>query len=526
VGGKVIPTIEEKTKGFMTTWVRAGTLTVACIIILLAIYQDTFFSMVDIWRRSDTFAHCYLIFPISAFLVWRKRASFVDLIPCAEYRPLFLFFIVGFAWLLANLADVKVFEQFTIIAMIPILVWILLGRKATKEIAFPLAFLLFSVPFGDFLVPSLMDFTADFTVAMLKLTGIPIYREGTFFSIPSGDWSVVEACSGLRYLIASITLGCLFAYFNFTSNLRRLLFIIFAGIVPVIANGFRAYMIVMIAHLSDMTLAMGVDHFIYGWLFFGLVMALLFWAGSLFSDVPAMNNIPAVAPVNCKLTLPWNERRFFALAAASLFIAAIWPVRAFYIDRFIANQNTAIELMPPKSVPPWKETETMTGWEPRYVGANRQAHAFYTDGNHTVALFFEYYRFQEQGKELVNSENVLIGKDDHHWKMPAEAASTIVFENHKLAVLQGTVQSPSQNLLTWRWNWIAGEHTINNYLAKTYQARDKLLGRGTDQSGIILATEVKEDPSTAKAVLHSFVNVMLPSIEQSLNKAAARGNAK
>jgi hypothetical protein len=55
-------------------------------------------------------------------------------------------------------------------------------------------------------------------------------------------------------------------------------------VVPVIANGLRAYMIVMIGHLSGMALATGVDHLIYGWLFFGLVMFIMFWIGSYWRE--------------------------------------------------------------------------------------------------------------------------------------------------------------------------------------------------------------------------------------------------
>src|SRR4029079_4205078 len=126
----------------------------------------------------------------------------------------------------------------------------------------------------------MMDWTADFTVTALRLSGIPVFRVGTFFTIPSGQWSVVEGCSGLRYLIASITVGALFAYLSYQKPWKRILFVVLSVIVPIIANGMRAYMIVMIAHLSDMKLALGIDHLIYGWLFFGIVMLLLFWSGS------------------------------------------------------------------------------------------------------------------------------------------------------------------------------------------------------------------------------------------------------
>lgn len=41
---------------------------------------------------------------------------------------------------------------------------------------------------------------------------------GLIFTLTSGNWSVVEGCSGLRYLISSFTLGAVYAYLNYTSN--------------------------------------------------------------------------------------------------------------------------------------------------------------------------------------------------------------------------------------------------------------------------------------------------------------------
>ena len=52
-----------------------------------------------------------------------------------------------------------------------------------------------------------------------------MYREGLQFVIPSGNWSVVEACSGVRYLIASVMVGTLFAYLNYSTMRRRLIFV-------------------------------------------------------------------------------------------------------------------------------------------------------------------------------------------------------------------------------------------------------------------------------------------------------------
>jgi exosortase A len=147
-------------------------------------------------------------------------------------------------------------------------------------IAFPLCFLLFAVPFGDFTQPKLMEWTAHFTVLGLRLTGIPVYSEGQHLIIPTGSWSVVEACSGVRYLIASVTVGTLFAYLTYHSLARRLTFVAISILVPIVANWGRAYMIVMLGHLSGNKLAVGVDHLIYGWVFFGIVIMAMFWIGA------------------------------------------------------------------------------------------------------------------------------------------------------------------------------------------------------------------------------------------------------
>ena len=95
--------------------------------------------------------------------------------------------MLGFSWLLATLASVLVFQQLFLITMIPAVVWTILGGQMVRALAFPLAYLLLAVPFGEALIPPLIDFTADFTVKALQLTGIPVYREGSFFTIPSGE---------------------------------------------------------------------------------------------------------------------------------------------------------------------------------------------------------------------------------------------------------------------------------------------------------------------------------------------------
>jgi len=204
-------------------------------------YGDTLLAMSYTWRSSESFAHGPLMPVISAWLVWRKRAELTTL-PVTPFWPALLALAgAGFGWLVARLAGVNTGEQFAIVAMIPAIVALALGWRVAWALAFPLAFLFFAVPFGDFLLPPMMELTADFTVAAVRASGVPILREGLTFELPSGRWSVVEACSGLRYLLAALPLSCLYAYLSYRALRTRLLFIGTVVVVAVVANWVRAY---------------------------------------------------------------------------------------------------------------------------------------------------------------------------------------------------------------------------------------------------------------------------------------------
>jgi len=176
----------------------------------------------------------------------------------------------------ARSVDVLVVEQYAVVIMLPVLVWLCLGLRGMWALAFPLVFILLAVPVGEFLIYPMMKFTAAFTVGAVRLTGIPVFWDGMYFTLPSGTWNIVEGCSGVRYIIASVTLGVLYAYLTYCSYWRRAaLFWRPAGAGD--CERMRAFIIVMLGHFSGMKIATGVDHLVYGWVWFGIVMFFLFW---------------------------------------------------------------------------------------------------------------------------------------------------------------------------------------------------------------------------------------------------------
>lgn len=497
-------------------WLLAAVVTTFVMLWLFVWYKETVFSAVAIWMRSETFAHGFLIFPISAYLIWTRRRSVLALRPEPSYWPLLLLGVTGFVWLLAGLADVKVVQQYSLVLMIPLLVWTLLGSKIVWELAFPLLFLLFAVPFGEIFLPSLMVFTADFTVAALQLTGIPVYREGLFFTIPSGQWSVVEGCSGLRYLIASLTLGCLYAYLTYRTVWRRLLFVLLSIVVPIFANGLRAYMIVMIAHLSDMKLALGVDHYLYGWVFFGLVMLLLFWIGSFWrEDDKEIGTLERSVPPR-KFDKPVPLRGMVIAAVFAMAISALWPGYAAHLeDKPISTAG--LDMPVPAPAGGWQaQSAPLSGWRPEYAHPDASIMQTYRKGDQTVSVYLGYYRTQRQGAELITSTNVMVHQKHPVWSKVGEGYRTIVLAGRQERVVQTKLRSPAQRLLVWNWNRIQEQDTVNPYLAKLLLAKTRLFGGRGEGAVIIIAAPYDEQPEEAVPVLQAFLNDMLSSMEASL----------
>ena len=68
---------------------------------------------------------------------------------------------------------------------------------------------MFAIPFGDELVPMLQRITADASIALIKLVGIPVEHEGLYIKLSSGLFEVAEACSGVRYLTVTLFISAL-----------------------------------------------------------------------------------------------------------------------------------------------------------------------------------------------------------------------------------------------------------------------------------------------------------------------------
>lgn len=471
----------------------------AAIFVLL---HPTGMNMVAIWERSETYAHGYIVLPIALWLVWRKRHLLMSTPAAPDMRLLVLAIGAAGLWLLARLMSVNVVEQYAFVGLLITATWMLLGNKSARVMLFPLAYLLLMVPNGDNFMPQLMNFTADFTVFILRLWGLPVFREGTFFSLPSGDWSVVEGCSGIRYIISSVTLGLLYAYLTYRTLWKRVAFSIAAFVVPIFANGMRAVLIVLIAHYSDMQLALGVDHFIYGWVWFGIVMLIMFAVGNIWREdtlAEEHHAPPAISP-----------RPAFIPAGVLLAVVALFPLYESHLSHRDPLPSPLARVTPPAG---WTEASTpVTEWTPNWAGLDDKRVLHLQKGDDRVMLFLGWYGAQRQGSELVNFDNQLVPQKHPVWRKPTETGRVVEVGGQSLDLRQAKVDSlvQGQQMMVWYWNRVAGQATTSAARIKMALGLRKL--RSADDAGavIILAAPYQDRPESAEAVLRRFVADLQP----------------
>lgn len=516
--------IDAGTAGVLASFVFACLLSIA-------VFPDVWSSMVRVWSNSETFAHGFIALPCAAWMLWRRRDDWGTL-PQQTWWPATIALAgCGLLWLVGRLGGVASIEQFGAVAIIPATMLLLVGPTVTRAITFPLAFLFFAVPVGEFLTPIMMDYTADATVAAVRWSGVPVFREGLHFTLPTGRWSVVEACSGLRYLIASLALGVLYAYLQFRSLRYRLAFVALAFFVPIVANWIRAYGIVMLGHLSNMRLAAGADHLIYGWLFFGVVMALLFWIGSLWREPePAPAGLPAesgttptVVPGRRVRPASGSARNRLVYAAAAIVMVALWrPLAATLLDQTeaidgVGPLQAAVDGLP--AAPP-------LDYQPNFVDATATLRTARVFEGSPVELHAFHYAHQNETGEMVHGRNHVARADDFRSQVVSRTTQEAPWGT--VATYQIRRQGAG-SILVWHWYAVGSMQTASAYRAKAATAWSLLIGRGDHSLALVLATplEVRDGVTTGEQLhaatrrLDQFANTLQPAIRDALDSAAA-----
>ena len=388
---------------------------------ILVLFLRDASAIVAIWWESSTFNHCLLIGPIIAWLVVQRRAELARLTPAAWWPGLLLAGAGAVGWLLGEAGGVAFARHLGLVFMLQGAVIACLGKAVARGLAFPLGYALFLVPLGEELVPAMQTLTAEMSAGLLALTGVPAHLEGVFITTPTGYFEVAEACAGVKFLIAMAAFGALVANVCFRSWPRRIAFVAVSLIVPILANGIRAWGTIYVAHRSGSNeFAASFDHVVYGGIFFAIVIAIILGIGWRFFDRGV--NDPWFDPEALQPEAP-SGARLGHVAAALLLVAALPVAWSTLVTAAGARAVPADIVMPEPAG--WQRAPQGAGraWQPHFAGADLVRLAHYRDARGgAVDLAIIVFASQSEGRELVGyGQGAVAPEGDWAWTANAAA---------------------------------------------------------------------------------------------------------
>ncbi len=495
--------------GGWSRWRLSATLFAGALAALLALFWETAASMERTWAASDSYQHTYLVPFILAYLVWEDRDRLAVAVPHPDWRGLAVILLASAGWLVGWAAQVQAVQQLALVGMVQGLVLALFGWAVLRLLLFPALFLVFLVPMGDFMVPVLQRWTADFVVWSVNLTGIPTATDGFMITLQDGSqpwhrFHVARECSGIRYLTAMFQIGLLTAYLLFRSWPRRVAAVLVALAVPILANWLRAFGIVLIVYHSEGGRGMDVDHIIYGFWFFLFVLAVYIGVCWLFAEPPSPRRHPEFAT---EAAPPRFRQRLLATGVLAVLAAAAGPLYAMAVGQ--GADTTPVALRAPQQVDGWRRTAYLgLDWQPRFVGADAEVLARYVRDADTIDLYLARYDRQRQGAELINYQNDLAGRgwDDLGERWPA----TLEVDGAPVTVRYVRLAQPDRRRMVFYWYRVNGGYVSSDVMAKLAMMSARLFGGPSASAVIAVAADDHGDVEATTEVVQDFVAALSP----------------
>lgn len=246
-------------------------------LLLFVVYPDAFQLFIGSIGNED-YSHAILIPFITGYLIWEKRHS-LTLEPGSDFKPIILATFGLLLLALSYLANFKSVYGYSIILVAWAVIWFIAGNKSTRKIIIPLALLFFIVPMPvavhNAISYKLQLVSTDISVEILRWLKISVYQEGNVIDLGSVKLQVVEACSGLRYLLPLIVLAIIISIFYKAPLWRKLMLVVSAIPIAVITNSIRIAINGILVDYVDPSLAEGFSHDFQGWLVFLSAFSIL-----------------------------------------------------------------------------------------------------------------------------------------------------------------------------------------------------------------------------------------------------------
>ena len=530
------------------SWMKAGIYAVAIACVYYsALKQMIFYD----WARED-YSHCYLIPFIVLYFIREKRERLTELPSVPSYKGFIPFGLgIGFFWL-GELAGEFFTLYFSLWLVIIGLLWIHLGWEKIKAMGFALIVMVAMFPLPNFLNVrislQLQLISSKLGVWMIHLYGMSAYREGNVIDLGFTQLQVVEACSGLRYIMPLIILSLILAYWFKAHIWKRAVLFLSSIPLAIFVNSFRIAATGVLYSVFGEKVAEGFFHGFSGWLIFIFAIPFLLFEMWILKKLPpriegggTRDEGREVETANAKCETrnkeTKNGRAESGEAAKGGGLKGGKPLKVFIAALVVMaltfGLSHGIEFR--QKIPIKKSFNEFPVQVGEWSGARENMEQVYLDvlkfsdyiivnytnkENKTVNFYVAYYQDQRKGESIHSPETCLPGSG---WIFRESGKATIALGQGNPSYMQvnrALIEKGNFRQLSYYWFPMRGRVLTHLYQIKIYNFWDALTRQRTDGALVRVITTVypSERIEDAEKRLQGFVQNMTPVLDEYLPK--------
>jgi len=480
---------------------------------VVLVYWPTFYDLILEGKSTGNYTHRIFVMPIFLIAIWRIRfdLGLQPVKPC--WLGLLALFAGGALWLVGELAFIQVLRNLAAILMLAMAILTILGYRWFVTAIFPLFFLVFAVPFYGPIVPFLVDLTAAFAFNALQFSGVLVYREGPHFELSSGRWSIVDACSGIEYLSAVTMFATLFAWTVFDENRKRVAFVAGAIVLGIIGNWLRAYLTMLIAHVTGNQF-LRESHGTFGWYLFAVLLFFYCMAGwNLRNDSvkSAANGAPEMAFTRGAAATVGGSWQLVLVCICTLLVILAWPFLRTTLSQ--ASRTETVQIPRIKTAGGWIETSNnQTDWKPALTNPTRQSVQTFERRGTQVSVHFGLFANEDWHSKLVSSVNKLVDSESRKWSVVSTSRTNLTLAGRAIRPKTGSIVGGQQRVVAWHWYSVNGQPTADDFQAKLWQLSSRLRGEADVGVWVALSTPITGSDQSAESVLRDFAESLGPQL--------------
>jgi exosortase len=247
--------------------------------LVVLLYAGILKGLISQWWTDADYGHGFFVPLFSGYILWRERErwSKTEIKP-SNFGLVVMIGAVGLL-LLGSLGAELFISRISLLVLLTGVILFLAGWSMLRAVSFPLSYLILMIPFPVIIYNQitfpLQLLASRLATAGLELVQVPVLRDGNVLVLSNYSLEVVEACSGIRSLMALVALAIAYGYLVEPRRSVRYILALLMIPIAIVTNAIRIIGAGMLAHRYGPGAAQGFLHEFSGWVIFMSAVGLM-----------------------------------------------------------------------------------------------------------------------------------------------------------------------------------------------------------------------------------------------------------